>query len=94
MALTAITTAARFDYSDDSDCYRKELGVPLMETAAKSKSGSHDKVATEKCELRIVTCQDKQNSAQSSTGEKRLFRESNQRAKNNSSEQDSAPIVL
>jgi len=30
-----------------------------METAAKSKSGSHDKVATEKCELRTVTCQDK-----------------------------------
>jgi hypothetical protein len=63
--------AARFANSGDNDCYRKKLGVLLMEPAAKSNSGSHDKVATEKCELRIVTCQDKQNSAQTSTGEKR-----------------------
>ena len=69
LQLAANTTSAGFAYSDDNDCYRKEL--VLMEPAAKSKSGSHDKVATEKCELRIVTCQDKQNSAQSSTGEKR-----------------------
>jgi hypothetical protein len=68
---TANTTAARLAYSGDNDCCRKKLSVLLIEPAAKSKSGSHDKVATEKCELRIVTCQDKQNSAQTSTGEKR-----------------------